>query len=228
MTRLSFSALLAAATLTGHAVAEDTPSTKGKTLGTIQRVDRGLDAVLAPDAVIEMLVPNKFDWSEGPVWDKAHNRVLFSDIPKNMIWQWSAEGGLKEFLKPSGYTGTAKFEGSEPGSNALQFDGHGNLILCQHGDRRGDLGYLGGGGTYAPGCATAPTRCAEAGQRQQPGGVQRPDCQARRAARLPGRLLVRRGPVGRGRRARRRPFDPDRVRRRGAPPDRGDISSAPL
>jgi gluconolactonase len=77
-----------------------------------------------------------FKWTEGTIWDKKNNRLLFSDIPNNMVYEWSEKGGLKEFLKPSGYTGAAKFEGYEPGSNGLQFDGHGNLVLCQHGDRR--------------------------------------------------------------------------------------------
>src|SRR5262249_27384556 len=76
------------------------------------------------------------EWSEGPVWDKHAKALLFSDIPRNMIWRWKEGEGLKEFLKPSGYTGTAKFTGREPGSNGLAIDGHGNLLLCQHGDRR--------------------------------------------------------------------------------------------
>ena len=56
--------------------------------------------------------------------------------PTNTAWQWSAEGGVKEFLKPSGYTGKAPFTGKEPGSNGLAFDRARRLILCQHGDRR--------------------------------------------------------------------------------------------
>jgi len=38
-------------------------------------------------------------------------------------------------LKPSGYTGTTA-RGGEPGSNGLNVDAEGRLILCQHGDRR--------------------------------------------------------------------------------------------
>ena len=131
--RLGLVAAAALALLAGPAVAE---KPKVPTLGTIERLDKGLDAVLGEDAIIEVVVANKFDWSEGPVWDKAKNRVLFSDIPKNMIWQWSAEGGLKEFLKPSGYTGTAPFTGKEPGSNGLAFNKAGELLMCMHGDRR--------------------------------------------------------------------------------------------
>jgi len=108
-----------------------------KTLGTIERKDPKLDDLIAKDATIDVLAGG-FDWSEGPVWVKTQTggHVLFSDIPKNMIWKWSEKEGLKEFLKPSGYTGNEKFTGTEPGSNGLALDKDGKLILCQHGDRR--------------------------------------------------------------------------------------------
>src|SRR5262249_22704267 len=77
-----------------------------------------------------------FKWTEGPVWDKRTNSLLFSDIPNNRVVRWSAKDGVKDFLKPSGYTGTEEFKGIEPGSNGLAIDKDGNLILCQHGDRR--------------------------------------------------------------------------------------------
>ena len=110
---------------------------KPMTLGVIERKDPAFDAIIPKDAVIEILAGG-FDWSEGPVWvpEKGGGHVLFSDIPKNMIWKWSAKDGLKEFLKPSGYTGKDPFTGKEPGSNGLALDKDGKLILCQHGDRR--------------------------------------------------------------------------------------------
>ena len=89
-----------------------------------------------PRAALALLVDGKFEWSEGPVWDAAKRRLLFSDIPRNMIWEWSEAGGLKQFLQPSGYTGAEPFKGREPGSNGLTFNAAGELVLCQHGDRR--------------------------------------------------------------------------------------------
>ncbi len=131
--RFALAGLLAALAL-GSAVADDK---KPMTLGTIDRKDAKLDDLIPKDAVIEILAGG-FDWSEGPVWvkDKAGGHLLFCDIPKNMIWKWSEKDGLKEFLKPSGYTGKDKFTGKEPGSNGLALDKDGKLILCQHGDRR--------------------------------------------------------------------------------------------
>jgi len=107
----------------------------GKTLGTIERKDPRFDALVPKDAVLEVLAEG-FAWTEGPVWDKVNGRVLFSDIPANTVHEWSEKGGLKTFVKPSGYTGEAPFTGREPGANGLAFDGAGNLLLCQHGDRR--------------------------------------------------------------------------------------------
>ena len=124
--------LLSLSTMSGGAVmAKEVPA-----LGRIVRLDPAFDQLVAPGAVVELLAEKKFQWSEGPVWDAKHARVLFSDIPRNMIWEWSEAGGLKEFLQPSGYTGSAPFTGREPGSNGLTFNAAGELILCQHGDRR--------------------------------------------------------------------------------------------
>jgi gluconolactonase len=106
-----------------------------RTLGEIVRLDPRLDHLVPKDAVIEVLADG-FAWSEGPVWDRAHHRVLFSDVPNNRVHSWSEKDGLAVFLEPSGYTGEAPYGGREPGSNGLTFDAKGRLVLCQHGDRR--------------------------------------------------------------------------------------------
>ena len=111
------------------------PTAPKKTLGAIERKDPRFDALVPKDAVLEVLAEG-FAWTEGPVWDKKGGRVLFSDIPANAINEWTAAGGLKPFLKPSGYSGTAPFTGREPGSNGLAFDAEGRLVLCQHGNRQ--------------------------------------------------------------------------------------------
>jgi gluconolactonase len=105
------------------------------TLGSIDRKDPKLDALIPKDAKIEVLAGG-FKWTEGPVWDKKGNALLFTDIPNNRVVRWSAKDGVSDFLKPSGYTGKEEFKGTEPGANGLAFDKDGNLILCQHGDRR--------------------------------------------------------------------------------------------
>jgi gluconolactonase len=70
------------------------------------------------------------------VWNRRKGVLLFSDIPNNVVIQWQEGNGISQFLKPSGYSGSAPFTGREPGSNGLTFDAQGRLILCEHGDRR--------------------------------------------------------------------------------------------
>jgi len=106
-----------------------------KTIGRIERQDPRLDGLIPRDAVIEVLAEG-FRWSEGPVWDRAAGRLLFSDVPSNVVHAWSEKGGLASFLQPSGYTGPEGGGGREPGANGLAFDARGRLVLCQHGDRR--------------------------------------------------------------------------------------------
>ena len=104
-------------------------------IGRIERADPRLDLLIPADAVIEVLAEG-FRWSEGPAWDRAAGRLLFSDVPNNVVHAWSEKGGLSAFLKPSGYTGPEGGGGREPGANGLAFDAKGRLVLCQHGDRR--------------------------------------------------------------------------------------------
>ena len=101
----------------------------------LKKLDPEFDALVSPDAKIEVLAGG-FKWSEGPAWDARKQHLLFTDIPNNVVRQWSEAGGLKDYLKPSGYTGVATFTGKEPGANGLAFDKQGRLILCMHGDRK--------------------------------------------------------------------------------------------
>jgi gluconolactonase len=130
------STLAMAVVLTTHSPAKGaepmaiTPRPTGK----IERLDPRLDAIVAADAQVEQ-VAEEFIWTEGPVWFREGNCLLFSDIPRNSVYQWSEADGLELFLKPSGYTGQAP-RGGESGSNGLAIDADGRLVLCQHGDRR--------------------------------------------------------------------------------------------
>ena len=103
---------------------------------TIERLDPSFDGLVAKDASIEILAEG-FTWTEGPVWvnDDANGSLLFSDIPRNSIYRWRESVGVSLFMSPSGYTGVT-FYGLEPGSNGLTLDHDGNLLACEHGDRR--------------------------------------------------------------------------------------------
>jgi gluconolactonase len=106
-----------------------------KDSGKVVRFDSRLDRLVPKDAALEKLADG-FNWVEGPVWDRRGGHLLFSDIPANAVYKWKENDGVSLFLKPSGYTGTALFEGREPGSNGLAIDRSGHLLLAEHGDRR--------------------------------------------------------------------------------------------
>lgn len=114
-------------------------STNYPTIGKVIRYDESLDNLLDPKVEIEVLTSG-FLWSEGPLWVKDENHqfggyVLFSDVPNNKIVRWDEGKGASTWMKPSGYTGTETY-GSSPGSNGLLLDKDGQLIICEHGDRR--------------------------------------------------------------------------------------------
>ena len=103
-------------------------------IGKIEVIDPQLASVLDTNARIEIIAEGH-EWTEGPVWVASENKLLYSDIPQNKIFEWTEEGGSVLYLKKSGYTGS-KARGGELGSNGLLLDKSGKLILCQHGDRR--------------------------------------------------------------------------------------------
>lgn len=111
------------------------PKEEMETVGTVERIDPALDAVISGTPSFEVIAKG-YEWSEGPVWVPAHNMLLFSDVPKNTIYKWTEEKGAETFLSPSGYTGTTPLNTKEPGSNGLTLNKDGKLVLCQHGDRR--------------------------------------------------------------------------------------------
>ncbi len=105
-----------------------------RTIGSIERIDPAIDALVPAGAVLEVLAEGH-EWTEGPVWVPAMQAVLYSDIPNNAIYRWSEAEGGSIWLQPSGYTGEVP-RGGESGSNGLLLDGEGRLVLAMHGDRR--------------------------------------------------------------------------------------------
>lgn len=105
-----------------------------QTVGSIERLAPDLNVFLSEDAKIEVIASG-FEWSEGPLWLEDQNALIFSDVPTNKIWKWTEQDSLSLFLEPSGYLGTETNK-KEPGSNGLALNTSGELIICQHGERR--------------------------------------------------------------------------------------------
>ena len=74
---------------------------------------------------------------EGPLWDEKSNSLLFVDVINNNVLKWNESEGVSNYIMPSGNTGYAPNLGEGVlGANGMGFDAQGNLVLCQHGDRR--------------------------------------------------------------------------------------------
>ncbi|MCY7422016.1 MAG: SMP-30/gluconolactonase/LRE family protein [Chitinophagaceae bacterium] len=109
---------------------------KKQTIGKITSLDPMFYTLIDSNATIEVLADG-FQWSEGPVWIKKGNYLLFSDVKRNTIFKWKeGEGeGATPYFQPSGYTGSGKYS-DEPGSNGLILNSNEELVACEHGDRR--------------------------------------------------------------------------------------------
>ena len=102
--------------------------------GHIEKNDPALDAIIDSHAKVEIIAEG-FDWCEGPLWIEQQKMLLFSDVPKNIIYKWTEKKGKEVYLTPSGYTGTIA-RGGEIGSNGLVLNKTGQLVICQDGDRQ--------------------------------------------------------------------------------------------
>lgn len=102
--------------------------------GSFYELQPAFRAVVDQHAVIEK-IGEGYEWSEGPVWVASEKKLLFSDVPKNTVYQWQEGQSVTVYLAPSGYSGEGRYS-REPGSNGLLLDGEGRLVLCQHGNRQ--------------------------------------------------------------------------------------------
>ena len=105
-----------------------------KTTGFIERLDPAINSIIPEDAKIEVL-SDTLEWAEGPLWIEEKKWLLCSDVLENKIYRWSEQNGMELYLDHSGFTGDTT-DSRERGSNGLILDAKGNLVLCQHGDRR--------------------------------------------------------------------------------------------
>lgn len=109
-------------------------SSDSNPVATIESLDESFHHIIHDTARVEIIAEG-FNWSEGPLWLDSYQTLLFTDVPENTIYRWSAQHGKQVYLKPSGYTGTAK-RGGETGANGLLLDSSDRLLLCQHGNRQ--------------------------------------------------------------------------------------------
>lgn len=100
--------------------------------GSIEQFSQELNQIIDTSERPEILAAG-FEWSEGPLWLSGQKMLIFSDVPRNIVYRWTEKDSIGVYLQPSGFTDTSK---AGQGSNGLLLDPAGNLVLCQHGDRR--------------------------------------------------------------------------------------------
>jgi gluconolactonase len=114
---------------------------------SIARADPALDAIVAPDAELELLATG-FGLNEGPVWvpEGDSGYLLVSGLLDNVIYRISADKEVSVFLERAGYTGTdVNHVGAQTrsgrshvlliGPSCTGLDSQGRLIWCADNDR---------------------------------------------------------------------------------------------
>lgn len=88
----------------------------------VQIDDPRLAEVLAPDSRLYELHAGMIH-AEGPVWQPAYRRLLWSDVPNRRLLAWSEDGRVEAAIDPTFFMN----------GNALLPDGR--LVHCEHGRR---------------------------------------------------------------------------------------------
>ena len=83
---------------------------------------------------VHRVLASGFRFLEGPVWDDANDRLVFSDIPGNALYAWSESGGTV-MLRQNSFL-----------ANGNAIDARGRMITCEHASSRVSLTDL--DGTY--------------------------------------------------------------------------------
>jgi gluconolactonase len=71
------------------------------------------------EAEVERLATG-FTFTEGPIWNKGGEFLLFSDMPGDVRRRWSERDGVEEVMRPSNKC------------NGMVYDADGNLLVCEH------------------------------------------------------------------------------------------------
>lgn len=101
----------------------------------VVRLDPAINEIVSPNPKIYKLAEG-FLFTEGPLWIKEGNYLLFSDPNANRIYKYTPDGQLTVYRENSGYSGKDIAEYGQPGSNGLALDPQGRLTIDEHGNHR--------------------------------------------------------------------------------------------
>jgi len=125
--RLTAAIIVSCCVLTYSCAADDRADVSAATtVGYIERLDPAMDEIIDTNAVIEMLASG-FGWAEGPVWLAGQHKLLFTDVKKHKIYEWTQENNLKVYLD------LTDADADRPGPSALLLNGAGELVMLRYG-----------------------------------------------------------------------------------------------
>ena len=102
----------------------------------IEIYNSSIESIIDVSSEIEVLA-DSISLPEGPVWDINSKSLLFVDVMGNKLYKWNETDGTSEYISPSGNTGYApNVDFGLLGANGLVINSDGNIVVCQHGDRR--------------------------------------------------------------------------------------------
>ena len=102
----------------------------------IEIYNSSIESIIDFSSEIEVLA-DSISLPEGPVWDSNSKSLLFVDVMGNKLYKWNETNGASEYISPSGNTGYApNVDFGLLGANGLAINSNGDIVVCQHGDRR--------------------------------------------------------------------------------------------
>jgi gluconolactonase len=102
-------------------------------VGTIERLDPALDALVAPGTAIEK-VAGGFKFTEGPLW-RPDGTLWFSDVQGNVVRSVTPAGQVRIVIRNSGGLSRAPRD-AFIGSNGMAQAPDGSVWMVQHGARQ--------------------------------------------------------------------------------------------
>jgi gluconolactonase len=109
------------------------PVAESQAVGNIVRLDPAFDLLVPRDAQIEK-VAGGFQFTEGPLW-RPEGRLWFSDVVGNVVRSVTPSRQVEVRIQNAGGQTDAP-PGSFIGPNGMIADKDGNVLLCQHANRR--------------------------------------------------------------------------------------------
>ena len=131
--KLRFAVPSLAILLAGCSTTPSPPAAETHAVGSIVRFDPAFDSLVPQDAAIER-VAGGFQFTEGPLW-RPDGVLWFSDVIGNVVRSVTPAGQVNVLIPKAGGETNAP-PGSFIGPNGMIADKDGNVLMCQHTNRR--------------------------------------------------------------------------------------------